>query len=110
MSSDFVYVGCKLPNGIILDDVKKGKERIVLRGANKPNIYGQEYGTTRVEKSIWNKVYPKYKDFQAFVVGSIFFADDEESLHSMIREREKQATGFEGVRQEEGRSLKISGV
>lgn len=103
-----VTVGCKLPNGLIMELGKVGDDdyqTVRLNGGNDANIIGG-YGLTAVSKSFWDAWMKRnhklgfVKRAMVFVHGDIASARDHAQDNAGIR------TGFEAIDPEK----KILGV
>ena len=118
-TTDVIYVGCKLPNGLVLELIGSGHdwkpaptgERLVLKGANnvrEPGLLGSQgqhpYSLTAVNRSFWeqwlkaNQHMPFVKNGQVFAVpetGSSAAA--KKSAKDMAKERMPIKTGLEAL-------------
>jgi len=87
-----VTVGCKLPNGIIME---MGEQRTVLRGTNSAVIVGGHGITEGVDKDFfdaWSKLHAD-KDF---IKGGFVFAHEKSaSTAAEAKERADEETGLE---------------
>jgi hypothetical protein len=110
-----VLIGCKLPNGIILElitppeaDVSKQGlipkptgERVTLKGANSlrtntRSSLGQfAYAVTRVDKGFWDKWLARYKDLDFIKNGLVFEAKNQDEFAAIARERAGLRTQLE---------------
>ena len=95
-----VTIGCKLPNGVILEvnDV-----RVTLNGVNKSNIIGATHCTTEVEESFWGAWLADHKTLVAVTSGAIFVAKNANEAAAIVKDNPTK-TGLEGA------SPKESGV
>lgn len=93
-----VTVGCKLPNGLILEMGKPGDSnytQVVLKGANQANLVGGYGLTSNVSKefmAVWLKSHswlPAVRD------GLVFVEDNEANATALALDGEKLKTGFE---------------
>lgn len=100
--ANIIVVGCKLPNGIILEHPLDPAVRVELAGMNRVTIIGAGYATTQVDRSFWDAWEATNKDFPAYVNGSIFVAKSDADLAAAARERAKVKTGFEAMAQNAG--------
>jgi hypothetical protein len=92
---DSMFVGCKLPHGLILDDPFNPAVKIVLNGRNKARIIGGQYGVTQVDDEAFNAWLSMNPGYQPVVSGAIFHAKNENDLVAKARELERVETGFE---------------
>jgi hypothetical protein len=115
MAENFVLIGCKIPNGIILElitepskDVKEQTlqprptgPRVTLKGSNtlrtdRRMAQAQHlYATTRVEAAFWNAWYARNRDMDFVKNGLVFVAKNESELKGISKERQGVATGLE---------------
>ncbi len=94
-----VSVGCKLPNGIILELGKKGDENyrtVTLKGSNANVIeVAGGYGITQVDKSFMDAWTKKHQWFAPLKSGAIFVEEKFDSAQARGIEQSSLATGFE---------------
>lgn len=119
-TTDVVYVGCKLPHGLVLELVQPGKDwnpmprgdRVTLKGANNvrdPGLMGgsqpeHPFSLTAVNRSFWEQ-WLKANSELAFVKNGQIFAVDERGTASnaksrakdMAKERMPLKTGLEAL-------------
>lgn len=88
-----VQVGCKLPNGLIIDN--EG-HKVKLNGKNSSRLIGG-FGITEVDKAFFDKWMAKNKTAKFVSNGSIFAVDSASKVEGAAKEREKQKTGLEGL-------------
>ena len=99
-AADKITVGCKLPNGIILQHPMDPAIKAVLNGKNRETIIGSGYGLTDVDADLWEAWIDKYKTFQPFTSGAIFAAKTIDSVRSIAKEYKERKTGLEPMPQE----------
>lgn len=127
-SSRTVYVGCKLPNGLvceILEDPpadqmvatagslasrfhpKPPKASFTLRGANSVrNDFTLRslsqpvypFAVTAVPEALWDEWHARYKDADFIRAGLIFVVKRERDASAAAKEREPEKTGLEPLR------------
>lgn len=90
-----MIIGCKLPNGIVLE---VGEKSVELNGLNKSMIVGATHATTEVEDSFWQAWKKTHAGFSAFKSGSIFEAKSEKDAEVAVKDTSK--TGLEPLAQE----------
>lgn len=95
-----VTVGCKLPNGLIIE---VDGVRVTLNGVNKSNIVGADHCTTLVDESFWNAWLKEHETLMAVTSGAIFVAKNDVEAAAIVKDK-KTKTGLEGA------SPKESGV
>jgi len=94
-----VVIGCKLPNGIIMEMGKLGDEGHVavrINGSNAALVIGG-YGMTTVSKELWDKWYAKNKRLEFVRKGLIFAHGDEASARDHAQDNAGHKSGFEAV-------------
>jgi hypothetical protein len=92
-----VVVGCKLPNGLIMELGKPGDDaytQVRLRGMNDSNIVGG-YGLTEVSKEFWDAWFRKNKNLTFVKKGFVFSHADMASARDVAKERALELTGLE---------------
>lgn len=87
-----VVVGCKLPNGLIIEQNDK---RVTLNGVNKALIIGSTYATTEVDADFWNAWAAAHSKFSALVNGAIFVAKSDKEVAAVAKDVESKKTGLE---------------
>lgn len=87
-----VTVGCKLPNGLILE---LGDKRVTVKGANSSNIIGGHGITEGVDKEFFDAWMTKNKEL-SFVKAELLFAHEKTAnTTAQAKERKKEKTGLE---------------
>lgn len=92
-----MVIGCKLPQGIILEHPQDTENTVTLNGLNRALIIGADYATTEVDADFWGAWIDSNKDFPAVKSGAIFAAKNIASVASMAKEFEERKTGLEGM-------------
>jgi kynureninase len=87
-----VTVGCKLPNGLIIE---LGDKRAELNGANSSEIVGGHGLTENVDKEFFDAWMEKYKDLDFVKAGHLFAHEKEVNVKAQAKEKAKSKTGFE---------------
>ena len=95
-----VVVGCRLPNGIILEHPSDPKIKVELNGLNKVTIIGAPYAHNDVDADFWDAWFAVNKDFAPLKNGAIFVAKSSEDAQAKAREIKKERTGFEAMAQD----------
>ena len=95
--SETVFVGCKLPNGIVLELPKDPSQKVEIGGLNAIKIIGAPYCQTEVSKEFWDLWLAGNKDFPPLVSGALFFAKNGQSVKSVAEENKDRKTGLEKV-------------
>lgn len=90
-----IVVGCKLPNGIVLE---VGKTKVALNGLNRTKIIGSTHGTTDVDEEFWKAWSAENKEFPAFKSGAIFAAASQNEVAAMGKSLAEVPTGFEPMK------------
>lgn len=87
-----VIVGCKLPNGLILE---LGDKRVTIKGANSSNIIGGHGITEGVDKEFFDAWMAKNAGLQ-FVKAELLFAHEKAaSTAAQAKEQADEKTGLE---------------
>ena len=89
-----VLIGCKLPNGIILDVDGKTAE---LNGLNKSVIIGATYAITTIDADFWAAWKAQNATYPALSNGVIFEAESVSSAKDISKDTDK--SGFEPMPQ-----------
>ena len=103
-----VLIGCKLPNGVVLQHPHEPSKKVVLNGINKALIKGANYATTDVDKDFWEAWVSDHIDFAPLRIGAIFMAKDAASANSIAKELDKVKTGFEPMSQKTSKIEKLT--
>lgn len=94
--SNLIYVGCKLPTGLVL---KVGNKTITLKGANDARIIGG-YGITPVPSDFWEAWEAEYKE-SPFIIHNLIFAQTTVArAEGTAKEQEGVKTNFEPLKTE----------
>ncbi|QNT78274.1 hypothetical protein [Entomobacter blattae] len=102
-----VIVGCKLPNGLVIDI--KGKGRVHLQGSNaaslasSPALYNprtaesapEAVGLTMVEETFWKSWCAQMKGFPPLENGLIFAATKKRDVLAEAKEKSAIKTGLD---------------
>ncbi len=91
-SGDLVYIGCKLPNGLLL---QVGNEAVELAGANSSEIVGG-FGITPVSKDFWDAWKAEHASYEPLKRELIFVQGKEADAKAEAKEK-KDVKGIEGV-------------
>lgn len=93
-----VNVGCKLPNGLILE---LGDKRVTLNGSNASVIIGGHGITEGVDKDFFDAWMAAHADL-AFVKGGFLFAHEKaNNTAAEAKDRAGEETGFEPLNPDE---------
>lgn len=92
-----VTVGCKLPNGIVLEHPENPNNQVQIQGLNKSQIIGASYVSTPVDEDFWNAWIAVHADFPAVKSGAIFVAKNNTEAKAVAKELESEKTGLEPV-------------
>ena len=96
-----VWVGCKLPNGLVLELGKPEQQdkyqKIILNGSSTAAIQNTAggFGLTEVPRPFWEEWERKHKHLGWFKHGHVFAVSDFASAQAAGLEREKVLTGLE---------------
>lgn len=100
MNGKTVVVGCKLPNGLIIEVGSPGEDnywRVQLKGSNAANIIGGYGITENVDEDNFAKWLKKHAFMPAVKNGLIFVHGTVESARDIALERKDLKHGFEAV-------------
>lgn len=100
MAGKIVVVGCKLPNGIILQNPLDENHTFELNGLNKISIIGAEHGITEVDGALWEAWEKVNKEFAPLKSGAIFVAATRNDLEAVAKETKGRKTGLEPMKQD----------
>jgi hypothetical protein len=89
-----VTIGCKLPNGIVLEI---GEQQVEIDGLNKSVIIGATHVTTVVDADFWAAWKAKNATFSALKSGAIFEASNANEAAAIVKDTGK--TGLEPMPQ-----------
>jgi hypothetical protein len=101
-TSKTVIIGCKLPNGLVIEHPLDPTQKVELAGLNKALIIGAEYATTEVDGELWETFEALHKEFGPLKSGAIFVAKTRDDAKAKAKELSKEKTGFEKMPQEVG--------
>jgi hypothetical protein len=90
-----MIIGCKLPNGIVLE---VGEKSVEINGLNKSVIIGATHATTEVDNDFWQAWKKEHADFPALKSGAIFEAKTEKDAAVAVKDTGK--TGLEPMPQD----------
>lgn len=89
-----VTVGCKLPNGLIIE---VGGQSVELNGANASNVIGGHGITYNVDADFFNAWMEAHQDRDMVKNGFIFAHDKAADAKAEAVDKEDNATGLEAV-------------
>ena len=89
-----VTVGCKLPNGLIIE---VGGQSVELNGANASNIIGGHGITYDVDADLFNAWLEAHQDRDMVKNGFVFAHDKAADTKAEAAEKANNATGLEAV-------------
>lgn len=87
-----VTVGCKMPNGLILE---MGEKRVVLNGANSSGIIGGHGLTEGVDKEFWDAWSAKHATLDPVKKGFVFAHEKTANTVAEAKEKAAEKTGLE---------------
>lgn len=102
MAKDTVIVGCKLPNGIILQHPLNAAHKVEIAGLNKPKIIGAPYVTTEVDAEFWANWVAVHSEFPALKSGALFAVKSAKDIDVVASEHAKRKTGLEKMKPTDG--------
>lgn len=92
-----IWVGCKLPNGLICELGSRDDENyraVRLNGANDTRVIGG-YGLTQVSEAFWNAWVKKHARLDFVKKALVFVEGDRESAEAHAAETAEVKTGLE---------------
>ena len=98
MAGKTIVIGCKLPNGIIIEHPLNPADTVELNGKNKALILGSEYGTTEVDADFWEQWHAVNSDVGPVANNAIFVAKNTSELVAVAKELKEELTGIEPMR------------
>lgn len=97
--SKSIVIGCRLPNGIILD---LNNNTVEIAGLNKAVIIGADHVTTEIDADFWDAWKAKNSGFAPLVSGSLFEAKSQGEASAKAKELKTKKTGFEKMPESDG--------
>ena len=101
MAKETILIGCRLPNGIVLQHPKNPNLKVKLAGTFETKteqgiwLPARPYSTTTVDLEFWNEWKAAYVGYPPLKTRAVFEARSEQEAASKAREAEKEKTGFE---------------
>jgi len=89
-----VTVGCKLPNGLIIE---VGGQSVELNGANASNIIGGHGITYDVDADLFNAWLEAHQDRDMVKNGFVFAHEDAKNTKAEAREKTDNETKLEAI-------------
>lgn len=103
----FVTIGCRLPNGLILE--LPGKPPVTLNGQNSAQagspiilLSEADCGYTEVDAEFWQAWKTAYKGYAPLENNAIFEAKNKADAKAVAKELKKEKTGLEPLPQKTG--------
>lgn len=96
--AELVTVGCKLPNGIVLEVNNAEVMLCGWRGSESRIVGG--YGLTQVDKELWDAWLKLHKNQPYVKKGLVFAQENGNSARAQAKEREKVKSGMEPLPQD----------
>lgn len=94
MAKSTVIVGCRLPNGIILEHPNNPTQRVQIAGTKSTKVE-VPYVTTEVDKDFWDAWVLVHSDFTPLKNGALFMESTKDRADAKAKELVKEKTGFE---------------
>jgi len=92
-----VTIGCKLPNGIIM---QQGETRVRINGWNNNEIAGLSHGITReVPESLWDAWSKEHAESKLVTSGIIFAESGEKRAVDKAKDEKEKKSGHEQLPQ-----------
>lgn len=127
-SADYVMIGCKMPNGIVLNldkyevtNKEQGLVRLVEGGAEvtlkgtarafgQPDTSINGVAYTRVSRDFWDRWLAEHKDFAPLRDGFILVAKTADEQKKIAREREGERGQFPRLEENDPRTRAIGKI
>ena len=113
MAKETILIGCRLPNGIVLQHPKNPNVTVELAGTygkkTEAGIYlpPVQYSTTAVDAEFWAEWKAAHVGFAPLKNRAIFEARSEQEVGTKARESEKVPTGFEPMTHEDAAKIGV---
>ena len=106
--AEVVIVGCKLPNGLLLNVGSKtirinGRSRYNMPSPARPKhlLAGADVqyadGLTTVDKAFWDQWLSEHKDYQPVKVGHVYASANTSDATAKAKDTEQNKTGLEPI-------------
>lgn len=95
-----VYIGCRLPHGLILDHPLNPAHKVTIDGLNRARIIGATFATTEVDAEFWEAWKTANSGYAPLMSGALFEAKSAADVAAKAKEVEKEKTGFEAMPQD----------
>lgn len=99
-----VIVGCKLPNGLM---IQVSDAAVKINGANSTTIVGG-YGLTEVDEAFWTQWKKEHADWPMVKNELIFAQVKPKDAEAAAEERRDQKTGLEQMKQKSDKIAKLN--
>jgi hypothetical protein len=103
MAKEMVLIGCRLPNGLILQHPKNRDIKVKLAGTyeakSEEGLYmpPRLYTTTPVDAEFWAEWKAAYVGFPPLKNRAVFEARSDDEATQKAKDVKKEKTGFEGM-------------
>jgi hypothetical protein len=97
MAGRSVFIGCKLPNGIILEHPANKAHKVELKGVSNVLVIGADYATTEIDADFWEAWEVKNKDYAPLKSGAIFAAKSGGEVAAIAKDFSARKTGLEPI-------------
>lgn len=112
MAKETILIGCRLPNGLLLQHPKNRELTVKLSGTYEAKTEGGLYvpprmfSTTPVDAEFWAEWKAAYAGFPPLKNRAVFEARSTDEATQKAKDVQKEKTGFEGM----SKSAVIDGV
>ena len=105
MTEKTVTVGCKLPNGFIM---QVGKQTHIIKGYNKSDVIGGHGITNGVPAELWQAWLTENKNRDLVKNGHVFAYADAKNTQAEAKEKTKNKSKTEPLEQPKNDEVKTS--
>jgi hypothetical protein len=95
-----IIIGCRLPNGIVIEHPTDPNNKVLLAGANRSLVIGGDHSTTEVDAEYWATWKAANPTFPPLTSGAIFEASSVADAVAIAKEIVSEKTGFEKMPQD----------
>lgn len=106
--SSVVFVGCRLPNGIILEHPNNPNNKVEIAGTRATKV-AVPYVVTEVDRDFWDAWLLVHSDFAPLKNKSLFVESTLDRAQSMGKEVATERTGMERARAEDNGLKAVNG-
>lgn len=97
-----ILIGCRVPNGFLIEDPAEPKNTVRLLGSASELIIGSGYGLTKVDGPMWERFKQAHKAWPPLVNKILFECTSPAEAAKIAGELDDEETGFEPMEQNSG--------